>query len=138
MELKAGTIYIAQGDADCTLSIRANKPYIVSTPASGEFNWHPSVSRLLMSVQKYVPAPRTLSVMLTGMGDDGADEMKQLHSRGGITLAERERDCAVFGMPKALIERGGASQVLSLNDMPAAITQVAEQIAKLGAIESWA
>lgn len=138
MELKAGCIYIALGDADCSLSIRANKPYIVSSPASNEFNWHPSVSRLLQSVQKYLPANRTVSVMLTGMGDDGADEMAQLHRQGGITLAQRERDCAVFGMPKALIERSGASQVLALHDMPAAITQAAEQIAKLGAIASWA
>lgn len=136
-ELKAGFIYVAQGDADTTLSLRNGKPFLVSLPAGAEFNWHPSVSRLLQSVQKYMPANRTVSVMLTGMGDDGSREMQQLYAGGGITLAEREADCAVYGMPKALIDRGGAGRVLGINEMAGAIAAEAEKVAKMGVITTW-
>ncbi|MER2494301.1 chemotaxis protein CheB [Catenovulum sediminis] len=137
MELKAGTIYIGQGDADCMLSLRDGKPYLVTLPASASFNWHPSASRFLQSVHKYFPAQRTLSAILTGMGDDGSREALKLYQAGGITMAEREIDCAVFGMPKALIELSGAGSVLGINEMSGAIVAGAEKIAKLGVIETW-
>lgn len=137
MELQAGKIYIAQGDADCTLSLRGGKPYLITLPAGSNFNWHPSASRLMQSVLKYFAAPRTLSVMLTGMGDDGSEEMYQLFKNGGITVAERERDCAVYGMPKALVDKGGAGKVMGINEIAGAITASAEKIAKLGVIETW-
>lgn len=138
MELNAGTVYVAKGDADCTLGIRANKPFLVPCPPSENFNWHPSVSRMTASLLKHLPASRIVAVMLTGMGNDGAEEMKTIYDRGGVTLAESEKDCAVFGMPKALIELGGAKQVLDVARMPSAITSAATSVAKQGVIESWA
>ncbi len=137
MALQVGRVYVAQGDADCAISIRGQQPYLVSQPAGREFNWHPSVSRLLQSVIQFVPANRVVSVMLTGMGDDGAAEMKKLFDRGAITLAEAEKDCAVFGMPKALIELNGASRIVELANMFNAISASAEKIARRGVITQW-
>jgi two-component system, chemotaxis family, protein-glutamate methylesterase/glutaminase len=137
MELKAGTVYVGQGNADCTFSLRAGKPYLVSLPIKAEFHWHPSASRLMQSIQKFFPAPRTISVMLTGMGDDGSTEMRELKDSGGYTIAQREQDCAVYGMPKALIESNGASTVLGINEIADAITAKAKNIANLGVIEQW-
>jgi len=55
-----------------------------------------------------------LGVMLTGMGDDGADAMTDLRKRGGRTIAESEDTAVVWGMPGELVKRGGASLVLPL------------------------
>jgi two-component system chemotaxis response regulator CheB len=53
-----------------------------------------------------------VGVLLTGMGDDGAAAMKELHDQGGRTIAESEETAIIFGMPHELIERGGANVVL--------------------------
>jgi two-component system chemotaxis response regulator CheB len=50
--------------------------------------------------------------MLTGMGNDGAEAMTELHQRGGRTVAEAESTAVVFGMPGELIKLGGADAVL--------------------------
>tara|TARA_Y100001968_G_scaffold332250_2_gene389666 strand:+ start:2046 stop:3119 length:1074 start_codon:yes stop_codon:yes gene_type:complete len=138
MPLQAGKIYVAHGDADCGLSLRNGQPFLITQPASANFNWHPSASRLMQSVIKYFAPSRTLSVMLTGMGDDGSQEMYQLCKGGGVALAEREQDCAVYGMPKALVEKGGATRVLGLNEIAGEIIASADKIANLGVIDSWA
>jgi len=57
-------------------------------------------------------AETLVGVLLTGMGDDGASAMKELHDKGGRTIAESEETAVIFGMPHELIERGGADVVL--------------------------
>jgi two-component system chemotaxis response regulator CheB len=52
--------------------------------------------------------------MLTGMGHDGADAFTEIRQQGGRTIAESEESAIVFGMPRELIERGGASLVLPM------------------------
>jgi two-component system chemotaxis response regulator CheB len=54
---------------------------------------------------------------MTGMGDDGADALGEIKRAGGITLAQSEESCVVFGMPKAAIERGNVKRVLPLEAM---------------------
>ena len=54
---------------------------------------------------------RTVGVLLTGMGSDGADAMVSIRKAGGITIAEAESTAVVFGMPREAIERGGAEIV---------------------------
>ncbi len=136
--LEVGNIYVARGDTDMQLSIRSGVPYLLTVPAGQQYNWHPSVSRMLESIIQHVPTSRTVGVMLTGMGNDGAKEMTQIYQGGGVTLAECEKDCAVFGMPKALIDLGGASRVVEVANMPNAIVGAAQTIAKKGAIKQWA
>jgi two-component system chemotaxis response regulator CheB len=55
-----------------------------------------------------------VGVIMTGMGDDGAEGLLQLRASGATTLAQDEASCVVFGMPKEAIARGAASEVLSL------------------------
>lgn len=136
-EMKAGTVYVCKGDADAVFGIRGNKPYLLSMPADDSYHWHPSVSRMTASIAQRFPADRVVGVMLTGMGNDGAEEMAALHARGSTTLAEAEKDCAVFGMPKALIDLGGAQRVLEVSRMPAAITAAADAVSEKGVIQSW-
>jgi two-component system, chemotaxis family, protein-glutamate methylesterase/glutaminase len=68
---------------------------------------------------------RTLLVVLTGMGRDGAEGARAVHAAGGRVLCEAEESCTVYGMPRAVAEAGLADAVLPLDDLAAAIAQEA-------------
>src|SRR3990167_336407 len=77
----------------------------------------PSVDVLFRSAA--VQAGRNvLAVIMTGMGDDGARGLKDLHEAGAKTYAQDEASCVVFGMPKEAIKLGGVDQVVALDDIP--------------------
>jgi two-component system chemotaxis response regulator CheB len=64
-----------------------------------------------------------LGIILTGMGDDGARGLKDMHDAGARTVAQDEQSSVVFGMPKEAIKLGGADRILSLQDIPAAMVE---------------
>ncbi|XHS80115.1 chemotaxis response regulator protein-glutamate methylesterase [Burkholderiaceae bacterium UC74_6] len=76
----------------------------------------PSLDVLFRSVAKAAGA-QALGVILTGMGDDGAAGLAQMHDAGARTIAQDEASCVVFGMPREAIKLGAADRVLSLNDI---------------------
>ena len=76
----------------------------------------PSVDVLMRSVARSVGS-QALGVILTGMGDDGAAGMLQMHEAGARTLAQDEASCVVFGMPREAIKLGAVDQILSLADI---------------------
>ncbi|WP_404375818.1 chemotaxis-specific protein-glutamate methyltransferase CheB [Vreelandella aquamarina] len=112
MLLEPGHAYIARGDADARIVKRAGNVRMISVPASDSHLWHPSISRLVESARSVYRDSELICVQLTGMGDDGADEMAQAFQGGAYTIAESEESAVVFGMPRALIEQQGASVVL--------------------------
>jgi len=110
--LEPGTVYIARGGTDMVVAERLGRLVGLARPESAKHLWHPSVDALVESALAVVPPERLIGVQLTGMGYDGAEAMACLKRRGGRTIAESEDSAVVFGMPKELIERGGASLVL--------------------------
>jgi len=84
----------------------------------------PSVDVLFRSAARYV-GHNAIAVIMTGMGDDGAQGMKELHDTGAHTLAQDEASCVVFGMPKAAILLGGVDQILPLNQLAPAVVKQA-------------
>jgi len=58
---------------------------------------------------------QAVGVIMTGMGDDGAEGLGAIKKEGGVTIAQSEESCVVFGMPKAAIERGYAQRVVALD-----------------------
>ena len=76
----------------------------------------PSVDILFNSIAE-VYGNSAVGVLLTGMGADGAEGLKHIKDNGGMTIAQSEDSCAVFGMPKVAIEKGAASKVLSVEDI---------------------
>ena len=74
----------------------------------------PSVDVLFRSVADEF-GPAALAVIMTGMGDDGADAMGAVKAAGGMTIAQDRDSCTVFGMPRAAIERGHAVRVVALD-----------------------
>jgi len=110
--LRAGHCYIARGDADLVIVKRANELIAATVPCDAARIWHPSVARLVETALENVSPELLVGVMLTGMGDDGAEQMAQIHRTGGRTVAEAESTAVVFGMPGELVKRGGADEVL--------------------------
>jgi two-component system chemotaxis response regulator CheB len=73
----------------------------------------PSVDVLFKSLAEDF-GEKGLAVIMTGMGDDGAQGLGMVKAAGGMTIAQSEESCVVFGMPKAAIERGFATRVVAL------------------------
>jgi len=72
----------------------------------------PSVNVTMEAVLDTYGGKNVVGVLMTGMGDDGADAMVKIRKAGGITIAEDESTAVVFGMPREAIERGGAEIVV--------------------------
>jgi two-component system chemotaxis response regulator CheB len=74
----------------------------------------PSVDTLFRSAAAEFGS-RAIGLLMTGMGDDGAAGLGLIKNAGGLTLAQSEESCVVFGMPKAAIEKGYAMRVVPLD-----------------------
>lgn len=89
----------------------------------------PSVDVFFHSLYQHWPQ-KSIALLLTGMGNDGAQGMKSLRGKGWHTIAEHEKSCVIYGMPRAAIEAGGAEEVIECTHMPAAILSAYREIAK--------
>jgi two-component system, chemotaxis family, protein-glutamate methylesterase/glutaminase len=123
MPLQPGTVYIGRGDADLIVAPRPGGPIAMSVPAQRDYPWHPSVERMVMSALEQYEATRLVGVLMTGMGRDGADAMRELRERGGRTIAEAESSAVVWGMPGELVRNGGAELVRPVEDIAAALVE---------------
>ena len=83
----------------------------------------PSADVLLRSVAEEFKT-HAVGVLMTGMGDDGAEGLGAVKKEGGMTIAQSEDSCVVYGMPKAAIERGYALRVIGLDGMGAALQTI--------------
>ncbi|NOY86163.1 MAG: chemotaxis-specific protein-glutamate methyltransferase CheB [Deltaproteobacteria bacterium] len=90
----------------------------------------PSID-ITMESAAIVFGKRSLGVLLTGMGNDGAHGMLEIRNAGGRTIAESEESTVVFGMPKAAIRNGAAEVVLPLNTLSGRIEAMAMDICRL-------
>jgi two-component system chemotaxis response regulator CheB len=64
---------------------------------------------------------RGLGVILTGMGNDGCEGIRDLKGKGGRALAQSDSTCVVYGMPKAVVEKDLADEIVDLDDMAESI-----------------
>jgi two-component system chemotaxis response regulator CheB len=105
--VEPGTIYLGKGGYHMTLFKKLTGRVVLRTPTRPEHSFIPSVDVMMESVLE-VFGSDTVGVLMTGMGDDGADAMLKIRNAGGRTIAESEASAVVFGMPREAIERGGA------------------------------
>ncbi len=112
-EAVAGTVYMAPADKHLLIDyVKPNgNPVLKISNEPPERFLRPAVNKMFVSAaQKYKES--CLAILLTGMGRDGADGCKKVLDLGGYTIVEDKSTCAVFGMPAAAIEIGGAREVL--------------------------
>jgi two-component system, chemotaxis family, protein-glutamate methylesterase/glutaminase len=94
----------------------------------------PSVDVLFRSVAQEF-GNNSLAVIMTGMGEDGAEGMNAIKRVGGMTVAQSEDSCVVFGMPKAAIERGYAIRVVPLDAMANTLQAQCTQAVRAAAVK---
>ena len=128
--LEPGCVLIAPGDRHMKLLRKEGASgYKIVLKDTAPVNRHkPSVDVLFESVCKVV-GKKSIGVILTGMGDDGARGLKEMHDIGAHTIAQDEESCVVFGMPKEAIKLGAATDVVHLNEMT---VRLAELLSKPG------
>ena len=118
--LQAGRVLICPGSRHIKLkklplgdiAILSDDP-----PVNGH---RPSADVMFKSVAEEF-GPKALGVLMTGMGEDGANGLGMIKAAGGMTIAQGEQSCIVFGMPKAAIERGHAMRVVDLDALAGTI-----------------
>lgn len=117
--LAAGTALVAPGDHHLRVTTGGRIELDQSQRVHGV---RPSVDVTLESVATHFAAQSTTAI-LTGMGCDGADGAAAIHQGGGYVLAEDESTCVVWGMPRAVVERGVVDRVVPLDGMSNAIVE---------------
>ncbi len=111
--LEAGKGYVAPGDHHLEI-IKRSGHFVAVTRKTDIVNGHrPSVDVLFNSVAKTSPAG-SIGVLLTGMGEDGAAGLKEMHTAGSLTVVQDEKSSAVWGMPGKAFQIGAADSALSL------------------------
>lgn len=115
-----GRVLVAPGGMQMRVK-RSGGIYEVDCRLGEKVSGHcPSVDVMMRSVAEEVGA-NALGIMLTGMGSDGAEGMLAMRGKGARTVAQDEKTCVVFGMPKVAYEKGGAERLLPLDSIPDAI-----------------
>ena len=104
------------------MEVQGGRIRLLDTPPVN--SCRPSVDVLFRSLAKDGLAPSLVAVLLTGMGQDGAEGMVALKAAGSYNIAQDEASSAVFGMPRAAIQMGAVHQVLPLGDIPPALQRI--------------
>ncbi|QSZ42292.1 chemotaxis-specific protein-glutamate methyltransferase CheB [Sulfurimonas aquatica] len=113
MEVVPGNIYVARGGVHLTFRKKVSgKIVIYEDKNKGSSFFQPSVNAMMHSSLKIFDAKKIVGVILTGIGDDGADAMVELKKAGAYTIGESENSATIYGMPKEAYERGGVLEQL--------------------------
>jgi two-component system, chemotaxis family, protein-glutamate methylesterase/glutaminase len=115
-----GLALVAPGNRHMVLR-RSGPQYTVDVRGGPPVSRHrPSVDVLFGSVAR-AAGRGAVGVLLTGMGDDGAEGLLEMRNAGAATMVQDEASCVVFGMPRAAIARGAAAEVIPLSLISAAL-----------------
>ena len=120
-----GRVLIAPGNRHMELQRKVSQYFVSVTDGPLVSRHRPSVDVLFRSAAQYA-GRNAIGILMTGMGDDGADGLLEMRNAGAATVAQDEATCVVFGMPKEAIERGAACKVMPLG-------LIAEEIIHAGA-----
>ncbi|HEY5493131.1 MAG TPA: chemotaxis response regulator protein-glutamate methylesterase [Candidatus Anoxymicrobiaceae bacterium] len=120
-ELEPGLGFVVPGGQDLVFEkIGGDKVRVKLLPTVARHGASPVIDVTMESAAQVFGA-RTIGVLLSGMGSDGAMGLGMIRDAGGETIAQNEETCLVFGMPKAAIERKLVSEVLPLDKIAEAV-----------------
>jgi two-component system chemotaxis response regulator CheB len=114
--IRRGAVHIAPADVHLKLGFGMR----IKLDPEPEATHRPSADELFRSLAKSAPA-RSVGVLLTGMGDDGAKGLLELRTSGGTTIVQDEASSTVYGMPRAAARLDAADAILPLDEIPRAI-----------------
>jgi two-component system chemotaxis response regulator CheB len=130
--LLAGRVLICRGNRHMKVKRLAMGDVVVLSDEERVNGHRPSVDVLFNSVAQEF-GPQAVGVLMTGMGDDGAQGLGAVKKAGGMTIAQSEESCVVFGMPKAAIERGYATRVVALDVLSSTLQAICGREGQAGA-----
>jgi len=122
--LEPGCAYVGRGEADVIISRRGDRLFAMAAPVESGYPWHPSTDRLVRSALNHLPPSQLVGILMTGMGNDGAEAMVLMHAQGGSTIAEAEETAVVWGMPGELVKAGGADFVVPVDKIAAQLRKL--------------
>jgi len=113
MELIPGNVYVARGGVHMNFAKKVSGKIVIREDKNkGDNFFQPSVNEMMFSAMNTFDSSNLVGVVLTGIGDDGADAMVKLRKGGAYTIAESESSATVYGMPKEAYDRGGVMEQL--------------------------
>jgi two-component system chemotaxis response regulator CheB len=118
-----GTVLIAPGNYHMIFRRSGARYYVEIKTGPMVHHQRPAVDILFKSTAKYAGA-NAIGVILTGMGADGAEGLLEMKQAGASTIAQDEKSCVVFGMPKEAIKLGAADKIVPLD-------QIAQEIIRM-------
>jgi two-component system, chemotaxis family, protein-glutamate methylesterase/glutaminase len=118
-----GTALIAPGNYHMLLRRSGARYYVEIKTGPMVHHQRPAVDVLFKSTAKYAGA-NAIGVILTGMGADGADGLLEMKKMGAGTIAQDEKTCVVFGMPKEAIKLGAVDKVLPMERIASEIIRM--------------
>lgn len=118
-----GLVLIARGNYHMVVRRSGARYYVQLKQGPLVCHQRPSVDVLFESVAKYVGA-NAVGVILTGMGNDGAQGMRAMREAGAYTISQSEESCVVYGMPKEAVKADAVEKVAHLDDIPAELVRL--------------
>lgn len=118
LAVEPSTAYIAPGAKQMKVEAQGSGRLVLRVNDDAPVNRHrPSVDYLFASATRLSPKLKMAAAILTGMGGDGAKELKTLHDQGAFTVAQDEATCVVFGMPKVAISLGAVDVIAPIDQI---------------------
>lgn len=121
--MKPGVVLIAPGGQHMTFNKKGKDIIVRVSVEPMNTIYRPSADIMMTSAVEAYDAP-LLGLIMTGMGKDGLEGLKKIKQKGGIVVAQNEDSCVVYGMPKAAVSEGIADYIVSLDDLPNALTKL--------------
>jgi two-component system chemotaxis response regulator CheB len=121
--LERGKVLIAPGGKQMTFS--NDGPYVTTIISDEPINalYRPSADIMMKSAASSFRGP-LLGVIMTGMGKDGVEGLKEIKSKGGYVIAQDEESCVVYGMPQVALEEGVVDSMVSLDNISLAFDRL--------------
>jgi two-component system chemotaxis response regulator CheB len=128
-KLEAGVVLVVPGAHHLLISDQ-NDSTVRIVEKSSEDRFVPSVD-ITMSSAASIYGGNVTGVLLTGMGNDGAEGMKKIREAGGHTIAESEESSVVYGMPRAAVKKGSVQDVLHLDRIGSRLIELSQTVTGL-------
>jgi len=125
--VEEGKAYLAPGGYHMEVVMRAKKPRITLNKKPKIHGVRPAADPMMISAAK-IFGRKTVGVVMTGMGKDGAQGLAEIKRRGGITIAQDRETSIIFGMPRAAIELGVVDHVVPLDKINEAVVMAEKKI----------